>query len=131
MVINCDSTCEGGAGTLSSEGCTYRNCWDSGNHPTVEKLNGLGQGYNRWYEVPNSTDYAFSPSYVTLYYHLNGSTLAVAPERCVYGSDLAGIGMPERLKTETVCRTGSAKALPVFAPEPSGCAERRSWPRNA
>ena len=106
--------------------CTYRNCWDSETHPAVETLNRLGQGYDRWYEVPNSTDYAFSPSYVTIAYNLDGGTLAVAPERCVYGSDLAGIGTPEHLKTEAVHRTGSAKALPVFAPEPSGCAERRS-----
>lgn len=116
-VINCGSTCTGAAGTLSGMDCTYRNCWDSETHPAVETLNRLGRGYNRWYEVPNSTDYAFSPSYVTLYYHLDGGTLADAPERCIYGSDLAGIGTPERTGCAfagwKVYRVGEDKPLAV------------------
>ena len=116
-VINCGSTCTGGAGTLSGTGCTYGNCWDSGNHPTVEALNRLGQGYHRWYEVPNSADYAFSPSYVTLYYHLDGGTLDDAPGRCVYGKDLAEIGMPKRTGYDfavwKVCRVGEERPIAV------------------
>lgn len=83
----------------------------------METLNRLGQGYNRWYEVPNSTDYAFSPSYVTIAYNLDGGTLADAPERCVYGNDLAGIGTPERTGYDfagwKVYRVGAEKPIAV------------------